>query len=183
LAGAPEQKSSAVPGTPAGDVNSSEYTAVAPLATVMLVGPVAVKVNPMPVPVRDSVWGEFAALSVTVTAPVRTPATVGVNTSCTVHAAPAASVAPQVFPPAGILKSPVAAMPPNASATPPLLVSVTVCAAEFAPTTVAAKLNPPTGVSEIPGGARPVPLNATLCDRYGSVTVSVPVSAPTLFGT
>jgi hypothetical protein len=50
-----------------------------------------------PVPVRVTLCGEFAALSVTVMLPVSGPVAVGVNVGVIVQFAPAVSVAGQVF--------------------------------------------------------------------------------------
>jgi hypothetical protein len=66
--------------------------------------------------------------------------------------------------------------------TPPLFVSVTVCAAALSPTPVAANATVPTGDSDTPAGATPTPFNATVCVRNSSVTVIAPVPAPTFFG-
>ena len=67
------------------------------------------------------------------------------------------------------------------SGTPPLLVSVTVCALDSCPITVFAKLNV-AGESTSVGTAKPVPLSATLCVPSVSVKVSLPVTAPVAVG-
>jgi hypothetical protein len=50
----------------------------------------------------------------------------------------------------------------TSNGTPPLLVNVTVCAAEVTPTPVAGKLIVEKGERDTPGGATPVPFNATV---------------------
>ncbi len=67
------------------------------------------------------------------------------------------------------------------SGTPPLLVSVTVCAAESCPSTVLGKVSE-VGESASVGAASPVPLSATVCVPAASVKVSVPVAAPACAG-
>ena len=51
----------------------------------------------MPVPVRVTVWGLFAAESVNVSVPVTAPDAVGENVTPTVQVAPAAILVPQVL--------------------------------------------------------------------------------------
>ena len=79
-----------------------------------------------PVPDSEMDCGLSAALSVIVTAPVRCPATVGVNVTEIVHLAFGATVAPQSF---VAEKSPLATMPDIVSGAVPLFVNVTVCGA------------------------------------------------------
>ncbi len=79
----------------------------------------------VPVPVSETVCGLPLALSVTETAPVREPATVGVKVTEIVQVPAAATDAPQVL---VWLKSPLAAMLVMVSAADPLFVSVTACA-------------------------------------------------------
>jgi len=161
-AGTPEHVNAAVPGSPTIEVSSNAYVASCPLEIAIEAGPFEASEKSTPVPVRASVCGELAALSLNVTVPVRTPATVGVNTTCTVQTPAGANVLPQVLPPASKLKSPLAAIPATVSGTPPLFVRVTVCDGATKPTPTAPKLNPPTGDSETPGGASPIPLNETV---------------------
>jgi len=128
----------------------------------MLVGPFDAREKSTPVPesARDCV--EVVALSENVTVPVRKPVLVGEKTIWTVHTAAGATEVTQVLDPARMAKSPVAVMLENASITPPLLVSVTVCEEAVRPTPMAPNARPLLGESETPGGARPVPLNATV---------------------
>ena len=85
----------------------------------------------VPVPVRATVCGLPAALSVTVMAPVRDPPAVGLKITEIVQVADAATDAPQVL---VWLKSPLAAMLVIASVAVPVLVSVTTWAVLDAPT-------------------------------------------------
>ena len=91
--------------------------------------------------------------------PVRDPGAAGAKNITMVQAWPTFSVTPQVL--EAIAKSPFTVGGVNVSGTPPLLVTVTVCGAEFRPTPVVAKEIVP-GVTEIPGGAMPVPPSETV---------------------
>ena len=86
-------------------------------------------------------------------APVRVPPAVGVKPTPIAQEAPAATVAPQVLP--ATRKSPVTVTPETVSATPPLLVRVTLWVAADVPKAVEGKLRPPGGDSETPAGAMP----------------------------
>ena len=79
-----------------------------------------------PVPVRLTVCGLPAALSLMVIAPVRVPAAVGVNFTLIAQCLPTASVAPQVV---VLEKSPLATMLVMLSVAVPEFVSVTDFAA------------------------------------------------------
>jgi hypothetical protein len=85
-----------------------------------------------PVPVNETVCGLPAALSVTVSVPVRVPACVGVNTTLMLHD-PGGRLAPQLF---VWEKSPEVEMPEIVSVALPPFVSVTVFAAEATPIVV-----------------------------------------------
>ena len=76
----------------------------------------------IPIPVSDTVCGLPLALSVTETAPVREPATVGVKVTEMVQVPAAATEAPHVL---VWLKSPLAAIVVMVRAAVPVLVSVT----------------------------------------------------------
>lgn len=78
-------------------------------------------------------------------------------------------------------KGPLTEITIKVNGTPPLLVSVTVCALESCPTTVAAKVSVVGEIASV-GAASPVPLNATLWVPGASVKVSVPVAAPVCAG-
>ncbi len=172
-----------VPGTPAADVSSIGNTACPPAAIVAVVLPFALSAKSTPVPVSRKLCGDPAALSTTVKLPVSAPAVAGENVTAKVHAEPAASALPHVFVPETITKFPLTVKLAIDNATPPLLVSVTVCAAALSPTPVAANPTVPTGDSDTPAGATPTPFSATVCVRNSSVTASEPAPAPTLFGT
>ena len=84
----------------------------------------------MPVPVRLTVCGLPAALSIIVIAPVLVHGAVGLNITLIVQFAVAATLAPQVFvSEKSPLFAPVMAMLEMFSVAVPLLVSVTFCAA------------------------------------------------------
>ena len=79
---------------------------------------------------RAELCGLPVALEVTLTAPLRTPSTVGVNLTLIAHEADGASVAPQVF---VCAKSPDAAMPLILSVAVPMFCNVSDCAAVVVP--------------------------------------------------
>ena len=83
------------------------------------------------VPVRLTVCGLPAALSLMVNVPVRVPLAVGVNVTLNVHVDPAATPFPQLSVSA---KSPLAEMPVICKGAVPLLERVTVCGALVVPT-------------------------------------------------
>ena len=84
-----------------------------------------------PVPLRLTICGLPAALSVTLKLPVRVPDAVGVNVILMLQFPPGASEAPHVLVAA---KSPLATMLVIVSAALPVFDSVTVCAALVVPT-------------------------------------------------
>jgi hypothetical protein len=86
----------------------------------------------VPVPLNDIVCGLFDALSVSVSVPVRLPATVGVNFTPIVQLPAAASELPHVPRPARA-KSPLE-VALNVKVALPVLVSVMNCAALLVPT-------------------------------------------------
>jgi hypothetical protein len=118
-----------------------------------------------PVPETVVLWGEPAALSVTVTDAVAAEATVGVKMTATLQEDPAARVVPQVPATAkDVGFVPVSVMLVMFSAAFPVFERVMFCAGLDAPTTVFASVNEAgerltTGA----GAGMPVPLNATLC--------------------
>ena len=161
LAGAPAHDNTAIPGTPASEESNNGYTAEAPLLTVTLVLPFALNVKSTPVPPNEIVCGELAALSCTLNEPVRPPATVGVKTTCTMHAFPTPRVVPQLFPPVAMPKSPATATPSMVSTALPLLVNVTVCGVEARPTPIAPNVSALAGDKDTPAGATPMPFSVT----------------------
>src|ERR1700761_6697192 len=116
----------------------------------------------MPEAVRFVVWVPLGASSVRVSVPETEPAPVGEKTTVRVQLAPAARVVPQLL--EAMRKPVLSARLEMCSARPPLLVRVRVCAGAERPTPVAAKVSE-DGLSETPGGATPVPLRATACER------------------
>lgn len=118
-------------------------------------------------------------MSVIVRVPVRVPLAVGVKVTLIVQLPLTANEAPQLLVWA---KSPLVAMLVMVSAAVPLLVSVTVCAAEVVPTFWPAKVRL---AGESPAaGAMPVPLKLAVCGLPAalSVTVNVPLRAPEAVG-
>jgi hypothetical protein len=128
-------------------------------ANVSLAGvTVRVTVVAFPVPVRVTFCGEFDALSVIVTAPVRVPATVGVKVTVTVQVAPAFKVAGQLF---VCAKSPVDAIV-SGVATVPVSFTVTVLPALVVPTACAANVNVVGVAVTVTVPAFPVPVRFTV---------------------
>jgi hypothetical protein len=115
---------------------------------------------------------------VIVTAATRLPATVGLNVTLIVQLLPAATLAPHVLPcaksPAFV---PVTPMLDIASGLPPLLLSVTVCAALVLPTDCVPKLKLLAERLTVGGVATPVPVSETVCGL--PVASSVIVTAAT----
>jgi hypothetical protein len=113
------------------------------------------------------------------------PDAAGVKVTCTVQLFPMASVAPQVDAPKEKLLAeiPMIWKPTLASGAPPVLLTVTVCAALAWPTACSVKLRI-VGLTLNTGGARPVPLKATVCGwvRVTSEMLSVPVCVPVAVG-
>jgi hypothetical protein len=108
---------------------------------------------------------------------------VGVNTTSTVHAAPAATVVAEPQVPADVTaKSPVAAIPEIASGASPLFVTVTVAGALVVPTCCGSK--PSAAGFSVTAGAMPVPLSVTVCglSAASSATLSAPARDPVAVG-
>ena len=166
FAGAPVHVKVAAPETFVAELSNNGKTAFWPFVIVRLVLPFEFSVKSTPLPVRVSVWGELAALSVTASVPERGPPAVGVNATCIVHAVNTGTVLPQVLLPGTIEKSPVIIIPCTTSGTPPLLVKVTSRAGAVMPTPVAGKAIVEKGARDTPGGATPIPLRVTVCVRY-----------------
>lgn len=123
----------------------------------------------MPVPVKGTCCGLFAALSVIVTSPVRVPVWVGVKVTLILQFLPAASVGPQGFELVVKAKSPLAAMLPMFRVAVPVLASVMALPALVMPTVVLGNVRE-AGVRVTTG---PVPLAVTV-----RVTVVVAVKLP-----
>src|SRR2546421_3681231 len=133
---------------------------------------------PMPLPDRGIASGLLLALPVRVTAPVRVPDAAGVNFTVTVQEAPTARVE-QVF---VWLKSPLAETAEAVADVVPVLVTVTVCAAEGVPTIVPGKDRLVGFGLRIGPGATPVPESGTVLVMRDAVTVRLPVREPVAVG-
>lgn len=134
-----------------------------------------------PVPDRFTVCGLPAALSATLSAPVRFPVVVGVNVTLMVQEEVAARMPGQLFVSA---KSPVAVMPEITRLALPEFVSVTVCGVLVLPTACDTKARL-VGDSVTAGtAATPVPVRLTVCGLFGALSVkrSVADSLATIEG-
>ena len=111
--------------------------AVWPAVTVAVVAPPlpGPSDKSVPVPVRLTVCGLPASLSVMVTAAFRLPVKVGAKLTGIVQLAPALTLAPQVSAPfaTSALFAPPITMPLTVNVPAPLFVSVTVCAVLVVP--------------------------------------------------
>src|SRR4051794_7234016 len=135
----------------------------------------------IPIPVRPTVCGEFAAESVTVRLPERAPAALGVNTTDTVQLPFAARLFPHVF--AATAKSPpaVVEMPLIVRAAELGFDMVTTCAALGTFTFCEPKLS----ACVMTGSGRiPVPLKVVVCGVLDpeSAKFSVAERAPATVG-
>jgi hypothetical protein len=133
----------------------------------------------VPVPERLTACGLFPASSVKVKVPEAEPVAVGENVTPTAQRAPAAKPAPQLL--LATANGADAVMDVIDSATDCTLVSVTVLAELFAPTTTEPKFKL---LEDTVTGAVPVPLRFTACGLVpaSSVNVSVPVAVPSACG-
>jgi hypothetical protein len=115
----------------------------------------------VPVPVRLTVCGLPAAVSVTVRVAVLVNAAVGVNLTLMVQLEPAASVAPHVVVRVkSVLFAPVMVMPVMDSVAVPVSRKVTVCAELVVP--MSRVLNESDAGERLTAGAVPVPLKLTV---------------------
>lgn len=106
-------------------VNTAAKVAVAPVATVREVAPLAARPKSKPEPLNTTVCVPGVALLVMLTAPERDPATCGMNAMASWHDAPTAIVpVVQALVALADPKSPVTPMFEIASGAPPLFVSV-----------------------------------------------------------
>jgi hypothetical protein len=147
------------------------------LENVRLVGDTVTAAEP--VPLRLTVCGLFAALSVKVREPLRVPVVVGEKVTPTAQFAPAAMLVPQVL--LAMAKSPVAAMLVKLRAMGISLVSVTDLALLVFPTTIVPKLRE---LLERVTGEMPVPVRETDCGLREEllVTVNVAFKVPVVTG-
>src|ERR1035437_10222364 len=115
------------------------------------------------------------------TVPLRRPTTVGVKVTWMVQLAPPASDEPQLL---AWPKSPVAAIPVNVSAAPPVFTSVSIWMALVVPRVWLAK-GSAAGLSEIAAGtASPIPVRLSNCGELAALSekLMVPVRAPGAVG-
>lgn len=133
-----------------------------------------------PCPLRLMLCGLPVALSVMVTAPTRLPVAVGVNVTLKSQKPPAPKPEPQLL---VTEKSPLAVILVRLSAAPPLLVSLTTCAALLVPIVCAAKLSE-VGLSEATGTATPVPFKPSVMVPLAEslLITKLPVRAPAAVG-
>jgi hypothetical protein len=153
-------------------------------AKARLVGERLASGTPTPVPLRVTAWGVLAALSAKLSEAESGPAAAGLNVTNTVQDALTASDEPQLL----VRANAETFAPPTVtdeivSAPVPVLVRVTVCAAEDAPTLVDAKLRLP-GERLAAGTPTPVPVRAKACGELAalSVKLSEAESAPAAKG-
>ena len=149
---------------------------------------------PVPVPVTGTVWGLLAPLSVTISVPDRVPVAVGEKLMDTLQLVPAASVRPEQ-PSLTSVKSRgfaprVAALLMNSGA-PPVLATVTDCAALVVPiacapnvSAVGVKVTAGPDAGGGGGGVAPLPERETLWGLLEALSVkaSAAVRAPAVVG-
>jgi hypothetical protein len=135
----------------------------------------------VPVPDRPPACGLVLALSVMVSVPVRLPKAVGVNVTEISQVAPAANVLGDNGQVEVWAKSPDVEIPETVSGTVWLFFRVTLCPGLVVLTTRLEKVR--LAGSKVTG-AVPVPLSSASCGEFValSLTVSVPVRAPTAVG-
>jgi len=173
--GAPVQVSDTVCVAPVA-VSWSAKLAACPAVTVALVDPPCggAAEKPSPVPLKLTVCGELAALSVMVMDAVRAPAAVGLNATLIVQFAPAATVPHVLVSTKSPPFVPVTATEVTKSATLPLFVSVTVCGVPLVvPTGWLA--NVIDAGDNVAAGAPPtaVPVRLTDCGELPALSVMV----------
>lgn len=134
----------------------------------------------MPVPLKGTLCGLPAALSLINNAPVRFPYTDGTKVTLIRQLDPAAREAPQAL---DCVKSPEIVTALNESVALPVLVSITVCAG-LAVATICPANNKLPGERETTGaGTYPVPLKETVsAPPEALATVKLPVRVPPLWG-
>jgi hypothetical protein len=134
---------------------------VCPGVTEICTGTIdTVLVVAVPVPVKFTVCWVDGSLSLNVTNPSLVPAAEGVNVTCRVQLAPAATDDPQVF---VCAKSPLATMLTTLSGAPPVFFKVSVCDELVEKTFCEAKVRL-VGVNTASGPPLvPVPVSATDC--------------------
>lgn len=161
----------------------AENCCVKPAAMLAAVGVTArlTKLAGLPVPLKEAVCGELAALSVKVNVPVRLPVALGENTMDAVQLAPAASVlglSGQVV--VSVKSLGLRLMLVILSVVVWLLVSVTICAGLAVPSACPANVSA-EAFNE--AANRPVPVKLTVGLALALVlTVNVPLRVPAAEG-
>jgi hypothetical protein len=137
-------------------------------------------------PVSATVCGEPVALSATERLPVKVPAAVGLNSTETVHVAPAANDVVQVFAEIRYEDAlvPVSVSEVRVTAAVPVFFTVTVCAADVEPTVVEAKVSAVGDSVTVSAAAVPDPVNVTVCGEPVALSAidRLPVSVPAAVG-
>jgi hypothetical protein len=157
-----------------------------PALTVAVVEPPdgGAMVKSVAVPSSAIVCGLPLAFVLMVTDAARLPTVVGLKVTVITQFAPLLTLPPQlslrVKSPAF---APVSVMPEIVSVAPPLLVSVTVCAALVVPTSCALKLKDATPI-ETAAGVTPMPIRLMMCGlpAASSVKDTAPVRVPVVLG-
>ena len=134
-----------------------------------------------PVPVRLTVCGLAAVLSITLKLPVRVPDAVGENVTLIAQFPPTATELPQLFFSA---KSPLVEIVAIAKATEPVFVSVTVCAVLVVPTFWLEKVREAGERLAVVVDDVAVPVRLAVCGlpEALSVTLKLPVRVPDAVG-
>src|SRR5579859_4104538 len=137
------------------------------------------RVKVTPVPLNETAWGLFEALSVMVSAPLRDPVAVGVKLALTVQLELAAKLVPQLL---VCAKSPLAWIPLILIAVGPGFDTVTGCETLVLPSACAAKPSV-VGVT-LRTVLAPVPVSDTVCGLPAALSVMerVPVRVPVPVG-
>ena len=158
--GAPAQESVTASLNPETLDTAKLYWAVCPGVTVSEEGEpeVVLSVKSCPMPLSVTVWGLLAALSVSVSVPLRGPLAVGVKVTSIVQLDPEASEPPQLLVWA---KSPLMLMVSGTRAPLPVSLRVRVCGELVVETVCPGKLK--EVAERVAAGASPVPVNSTVC--------------------
>jgi len=131
-----------------------------------------------PVPLRETVWGEPAALSATLSVAAKVATDDGANVMEIAQFAPAANEFPQLLVCAKLLAPvPVNVMPEMVSAPVPVLVSVATCAVLVVPVIV---LKVSVGGVRVTAGVRAVKFAVALCGALIVIMVEALFALATL---
>lgn len=148
----------------------------------------AASVKSWRVPLRLTVCGLPAALSVNERVPEAAPAEVGAKLTATVQVDPAVTAVEvkQVVPELAMVNGPVMVIPVKVRLASPVLVRVTDCAALLVPSACPAKVSE-EGAKLTTGAAVAVPVKGNVCGTLPpppalTLTVSVPLVVPLVVG-